>query len=165
MIPFGHVGIRCLDGESSPGDRRTRFTRDEQTLLMTLWCIAPSPLILGGNLPDLDDWTLNLLTNDEALAIDQDPLGKPAQRIVKTGAGAEVWLRELHDRTRAAGLFNRGNAPVTVELDWAAAGLAGKYAVRDVWQRSDLGIMDGKLSRVIAPHGAVLAKLQPVSNP
>ena len=165
MIPFGHVGIRCLDGESSPGDRRTRFTQDEQTTLMSLWCLAPSPLMLGGNLPDLDDWTLNLLTNDEALVIDQDPLGKPAQRVAKTGPGAEVWLRELRGQAKVAGLFNRSNAPVTVELDWATAGLAGRYAVRDVWQKSDLGVAEGKYARVVPPHGAVLVKLQPVPTP
>lgn len=165
MIPFGHVGIRCVDGESSPGDRRTRFTQDEQTTLMSLWCLAPSPLMLGGNLPDLDDWTLNLLTNDEALAIDQDPLGKPAQRVTKTGPGAEVWLRELRGQTRAAGLFNRGNSPVTVELDWATAGLVGRYAIRDVWQKSDLGVVEGKYSRVVPPHGAILIELRAVPSP
>jgi len=97
MIPLGRIGIRSVDG-----DRHTRFTHDEQVTLMSFWCLAPSPLMLGMNLPDNDDWTLSLLTNDEALAINQDALGKSARRIAKTG-GAEVWVKELSDGSLAVG--------------------------------------------------------------
>ena len=76
MIPFGHVGIRCRD---AGGDHQRRFTHDEQITLMSLWSLIASPLMLGGNLPDNDDWALSLFTNDDVLAIDQDPLetGQP----------------------------------------------------------------------------------------
>ena len=74
MIPFGHLGIRCFDAH---GDHWTRFTKDEQLTFMSMWCLMPSPLMLGMNLPDNDDWTNSLLTNDEVLAIDQDALAAP----------------------------------------------------------------------------------------
>ena len=70
MIPFGHIGIRCT---IAGPDRQTRFTKDEQVMLMSLWALAPSPLMLGNNLPDTDEWTLSLLTNDEVLAVKDAP--------------------------------------------------------------------------------------------
>ena len=78
MIPFGHIGIKCT---IAGPERQTRFTKDEQVMLMSLWALAPSPLMLGNNLPDTDEWTLSLLTNDEVLAVNQDPLGSPARRV------------------------------------------------------------------------------------
>ena len=56
----------------------------------------------------LDDFTLALLTNDEVLEINQDPLGKPAGRVLKSGQ-KEVWARPLFDGAKAVGLFNRGS--------------------------------------------------------
>ena len=95
MIPFGHICIRSKAGGS---DRVTRYSRDEQITLMSFWCLAPSPLMLGGNLPDNTDWDLSLITNDEVLAVDQDPLENPAARVTPTGArsdNTEIWLRSL----------------------------------------------------------------------
>ncbi|HTJ48521.1 MAG TPA: NPCBM/NEW2 domain-containing protein [Cyclobacteriaceae bacterium] len=65
MLPLGKLGIRAERG----APRMTRFTRDEQYTLMTLWCMFRSPLMFGGNLPDNDDFTQSLLTNQEALKI------------------------------------------------------------------------------------------------
>ncbi len=61
MLPFGILEF----------DRPTRFTRNEQVLCMTLWCIARSPLIFGGDMTRLDDFTLGLLTNPEVIAVNQ----------------------------------------------------------------------------------------------
>ena len=82
MIPIGKMGIRSF---GQP--RMANFTRDEQIMLMSLWCLAPSPLILGNNLPENDAWTLSLFTNDEVLALDQDSLGEPA-RVAKGWDGS-----------------------------------------------------------------------------
>jgi alpha-galactosidase len=66
MLPLGNV--RAWQTR----DNWTHFTQDEQFTLMTLWCIARSPLIMGGNMPNNDDFTLALMTNDEVLAVNQD---------------------------------------------------------------------------------------------
>ena len=66
----GHPRFRC-SGRGRARKHWTHFTHDEQTLLMTLWCISRSPLLAGGNLPDNDDFTLSLLSNDEVLAVDE----------------------------------------------------------------------------------------------
>ena len=65
MLPLGRIGIRAEQGDP----RMTRFTRDEQITLMSLFLICRSPLMFGGNLPDNDQFTLNLISNEEALSV------------------------------------------------------------------------------------------------
>ncbi|HLK55018.1 MAG TPA: NPCBM/NEW2 domain-containing protein, partial [Chthonomonadaceae bacterium] len=93
MIPLGHLSF---GGRSVGPDRRANLTKDEQMTLISLWALAPSPLMLGMYLPDNDPWTLALLTNDEVLAVNQDSLGKQAQRLASRNAisGVEVWVKE-----------------------------------------------------------------------
>ncbi len=133
----------------------------EGPALLSFWCLAPSPLMLGGNLPDNTDWDLSLLTNDEVLALDLDPAVKPAARLGSSGAAqgrTEVWLRELKDGGRAAGLFNRGETPEQATLIWDQAGLNGKWSVRDLWQHKDMGAFEGQFSIQVPAHGAVLLR-------
>jgi alpha-galactosidase len=155
MIPFGHLGIRSAIGGP---DRQTRFTKDEQRTLMTLWCLAPSPLMFGGNLPDNDDWTEALLTNDEAIAVDQDPAGNQGQRVVHEN-GHEVWVKELSGGDKAIGLFNRNASEEWIVLRWGDANLSGKQKVRDVWDQKDLGMFSDELTMTVPGHGAVLLRL------
>jgi len=157
MIPFGHIGIQCTIAGK---ERQTRFTHEEQRTLMSLWSLASSPLMLGNNLPDNDDWALSLLTNDGVLAIDQDPLCQAAARVSQKNQ-LEVWVKPMNDGSKAVGLFNRGDAAAAIELDWATAGLSGKQSIRDVWQSKDLGEFDEKYSARVAPHGVVLLQLSP----
>ncbi|MEO7099388.1 MAG: glycoside hydrolase family 27 protein [Luteolibacter sp.] len=152
MIPFGHIGIKCTIAGK---DRQSRFTKDEQVTLMSLWALAPSPLMLGNNLPDTDEWTLSLLTNDDVLAVDQDTLGIPARRVMQT-KGTEIWVKPLKNGRKAIGLFNRSASAQSVELDWTDAGLTGKHSLRDLWSHKDLGAFDGKYAAQVPSHGAVL---------
>lgn len=155
MIPLGRVAIRCKAGGA---DHRTSFTKDEQTTLMTLWSLAPSPLILGMNLPDNDAWTLSLLNNYEVITVNQDSLGKQGVRIMINGE-TEVWKKELKDGSQAIGLFNRGLAQANVTLKWDAAKFTGKMKARDLWQRKDLGVFENQMSLPIPAHGSSLLKL------
>jgi alpha-galactosidase len=152
MIPLGHLAIRSkIDGDP----HWTYFTRDEQLTLISLWALAPSPLMLGMNLPDNDDWTTALLTNPEVMAIDQDPLGKTAKRIFVPGLAAELWVRELSNHSHAVGLFNRADQPVEVKLDWRQIGFRRELRVRDLWLRKDLG-KQRDFSTELPPHGCIL---------
>jgi len=160
MIPFGHIGIKCTIAGK---DRQTRFTKDEQIMLMSLWIIAPSPLMLGNNLTDTDPWTLSLLTNDEVIAVNQDPLGKPARRVSQT-RGTEVWVKELKDGSKAVALFNRSAAAASVALDWDDARLTGKQSLRDLWKHQDLGSFDSGYSTTVPSHGAVLLRATPATR-
>jgi hypothetical protein len=156
MIPFGRVAIRCPDGGSS---HLTNFTKDEQLTLMALWSLAPSPLMLGMNMPELDEWTLALLTNDELLAINQDPLGNPAKRIAQH-ENTEVWARDLKDGSKAVGLFNRGNTEAPVTVNWSDATLSGKQKIRDLLNRKDAGTLEDQYTVILPSHGCALIRLQ-----
>ena len=152
MIPFGHICQRNCDVHP---DRRTRFTRDEQLTLMSLWSLAPSPLMLGPNLPDNDSWTTALLSNPEVLAVDQDVLGQQGHRSGLTSSGVEVWTKKLNTGALAAGFFNRAEKPVKVDYAWRNLHFAKAPLVRDLWIRQDLG----KQQRFVAelpPHGCLL---------
>jgi alpha-galactosidase len=152
MIPFGHICQRNCDVHP---DRWTRFTRDEQLTLISLWALAPSPLMLGPNLPDNDRWTTALLSNPEVLAVDQDALGQQGHRGGFTSSGAEVWTKNLSTGALAVGFFNRTEKPVKVEYPWRNLNFAKAPQVRDLWIRQDLGKQQRFLAE-LPPHGCLL---------
>jgi hypothetical protein len=164
MIRFGHI---CLRSKAGGNDHVSHFSHEEQIMLMSFWCLGPSPLMLGGNLPDNTQWDLDLITDDEVLAEDQDSLVKPATCVSQQGppnARTEVWVREITDGNRAVGLFNRGGNATEVTLNWNEAALTNKWIVRDLWRHENLGIADTKLALQVPAHGAVLLKLSPASK-
>jgi hypothetical protein len=157
MLPFGHLGHRCEAAGDKPRD--THFTHDEQITVMSLWAINASPLMLGMNLPENDQWTNALITNDEVLAIDQDKLGSCAVLLPLSGK-ATIWRKRLSDGAFAIGLFNRTNTPINLSLKWPPVGLSGSQTVRDVWQHEDLNIENEILKVKLPPHGVALLRTQ-----
>ena len=101
---------------------------------------------------------MSLLSNDEVIEVDQDPLGKQASRVSKNGE-LEVWAKEMEDGSHAVGLFNRGEMPATVEAKFSDLGLTGKHRVRDLWRQKDLGKFRTSFSAVVPPHGVVLVRI------
>jgi hypothetical protein len=156
MLPVGHLSV----GNRSVGpDRFTQFTRNEQLTLLSLWSLLPSPLMIGANLPDNDDWTIALLTNPEVIAVNQDAFGQPAQRLTNVLAGVEIWTKKLTDKSLAVGIFNRGNAAVPVNLVWHDLGLRARPAVRDLWLRKNLGRQKNLIAE-LPPHGCLLLRVE-----
>jgi hypothetical protein len=156
MLPVGHLSV---SNRSVGPDRFTHFTRDEQLTHITLWSLLPSPLMIGANLPDNDDWTTALLINPEVIAVNQDAFGQPAQRLTNFPAGVETWTKRLADKSLAVGIFNRGNAAVPVNLVWHDLGLSTRPAVRDLWLRKDLG-RQKNFTAELPPHGCVLLRVE-----
>jgi alpha-galactosidase len=155
MIPFGHICQRNCDVRP---DRRTRFTRDEQLTLLSLWALAPSPLMLGPNLPDNDEWTTALLSNPEVLAVNQDALGKQGRRQGFTSSGAEIWTKELSDGALAVGFFNRSEKTERLDYNWRDLGIKTPK-VRDLWIRQNLRRQRNFLAE-LPPHGCFLLLVQ-----
>ena len=143
------------------GTSRTRLTPNEQYTQVTLWSLVAAPLIFSGDMMRLDDFTLNLLCNDEVIDVDQDPLGRPGFRVAKRG-GLEVWARDLEDGSKAVGLFNRGETQSAVTAKWSDLGLHGRQLVRDLWRQKDLGPYENQFTVTVARHGAELVRLTPV---
>ena len=152
MLVVGHVGW----GKPHP----TGLTPDEQYTHITLWSLLSSPLLLGCDLEKLDDFTLNLLGNDEVLAVNQDALGRQARSVART-PGTQVYAKKLADGSIAVGLFNLGtNGPVAVAASWSDLKLSGRQSVRDLWRQKDLGFYDVEFQITVAPHGAEMVKMQ-----
>ncbi|WP_143461763.1 glycoside hydrolase family 27 protein [Levilactobacillus enshiensis] len=151
MLPLGHIGIRSVDGPG--GDRQTRFTRSEQKTMMSLWSLMQSPLIMGGELPDLDAWTTSLLTNQDLLEMD-DHLTEKYQ--TSRDERKITWYAASSDHTYHA-VFNISDQPLTLtgkELDALEIPLAG----HDIWQNKDLALTDEQ-SIEIAAHDVYLLKV------
>ncbi|MGH7942257.1 MAG: putative Ig domain-containing protein [Limisphaerales bacterium] len=155
MIPFGHICQRNCDVHP---DRWTRFTRDEQLTLMSLWALAPSPLMIGANLPDNDRWTTALLSNPGVLAVNQDANGQQGRRVGFTSSGAGVWTKKLSTGALAAGFFNRSEKPLKVDYAWRNLNFPNAPLVRDLWIRQDLG-RQSEFQAELPPHGCVLLLL------
>lgn len=142
------------------GPRPTHLTADEQYSHMSAWCLQSVPLLLGCDLTKLDDFTLSLLTNDEVLAVNQDPLGKQATVVARIDS-CGVLAKDLEDGSKAAGLFNLTDGMTRkLTVKWSELGIKGKYMVRDLWRQKDLGTFEDEFSADVRPHGVVMVSLR-----
>ena len=142
--------------------RPTLLTKDEQYTHMSAWCLLSVPLLLGCDLTKLDAFTISLITNDEVLALNQDALGKQATVVSKHGE-AGVMAKLLEDGSVAAGLFNLGDSGTQkVVVSWSDLGLQGKYLVRDLWRKKDIGIFENEFAADVNQHGVVLVSLRKI---
>ena len=105
----------------------------------------------------LDAFTLNLLENDEVLAVDQDPLGQQAKTI-STTANTRILSKDMADGSKAIGLFNFGEE-TSIQVNWADLGLKGKLHVRDLWRQKDLGKFKDCFATTVPHHGVMLIRV------
>lgn len=152
----------------------TRLTPDEQYSHVSLFSLLSAPLLIGCPIEQLDDFTLNLLTNDEIIEINQDPLGKSA-RLLSEEDGVQIWAKPLEDGSYAVGLFNVADFGKTPEtyfrwgdeksktftFDFSKINLKGKYQLRDVWQQKDLGSFNNSFKTDIRHHGVLMLRMYP----
>lgn len=148
MLPLGRLAL---------GKRDTRFTPDEQRTLMTLWSIARSPLIMGGDLRHLDAPTLALLTNRAVLAVNQGSTDNQPHFVED---GTRIWsARPEGSQDRYLALFNTTDKPREVRIALRELGKTGTVRLRDLWTGQDAGTATGHVARNVAPHGAELYRL------
>lgn len=148
MLPLGRLAL---------GARDTRFTPDEQQTLMTLWAIARSPLIMGGDLRHLDEATLALLTNPAVIAVNQlSSENRPHFEL----DGTRVWT------ARAAGgqgfylaLFNTTAKAKEVPFKLERLELSGARSVIDLWSGAELGAAGAVFTATLPAHGSGLYRL------
>ncbi len=157
MLVLGTVGW----GNPHPSKLRP----DEQYLHFSLWCLFSAPLLIGCDMEKLDDFTLNILTNDEVIAINQDPLGKQAT-CKDTIGNLLVYEKILADGSHAVGFCNFGLEIVEISYkDFAKLNIKGICNVRDLWRQKDVCRVDtktGDLKIKVPVHGVLLYKFTPV---
>jgi alpha-galactosidase len=135
------------------------MNRDEYLTHMSLWVLLAAPLLAGNDLSKMTPETLNMLTNKEVIAVDQDVKGAQGRRVAQEGP-LEVWAKPLADGSIAVGLFNRGESTNPITLSFKDIGLQGSAKLRDLWQHKDLGSFSGNYTEEVPRHGAVLIKAQ-----
>ncbi|MBI5730867.1 MAG: putative Ig domain-containing protein, partial [Ignavibacteriales bacterium] len=151
MLVVGWVGW-------GPSLHPTKLTPDEQYTHISLWSLLSAPLLIGCDLTRLDNFTLNLLTNDEVLALDQDPLGKQAtQKIIKDNI--QVWVKDLEDGNKAIGIFNLGSETEKYSLIFSEIGIERNVKIRDLWRQQNIGSYKNKFDTAVSSHGVMLIKI------
>ncbi|MEG3162659.1 glycoside hydrolase family 27 protein [Sphingomonas sp. LB2R24] len=149
MLPLGRLAL---------GARDTKFTPDEQRTLMTLWSIARSPLIMGGDLRHLDRPTLDLLTNPEVIAVNQASYANQPHFVED---GVRMWSARMpRSNDRYLALFNTDKTTKRVQVRLDMIGLKGHVGVRDLWARHDLATASDILTQDVPSHGAALYRLR-----
>ena len=138
----------------------TPLTPNEQYTHVSLWCLLAAPLIFSGDITRLDPFTLSLLTNDEVIEVDQDPLGRPAHRAT-LDRDREVWVKDLEGGAKAVGLFNRGEQEAVIGARWVDLNLTGPQRVRDLWRQKELAPCDAEFKTTVPRHGVVLVRIRP----
>lgn len=157
MLVVGHVGW----GNPHP----SKLKPDEQYLHISLWSLFSAPLLIGCDMEKLDDFTLNLLTNDEVIEVNQDPLGKQAT-CLQTIGNLRIYVKEMEDGCYAVGFCNFGTEIADLSYkEFGKLGINGKFRARDLWRQKDISNIDsttGQLAIKVPAHGVVLYKFSPV---
>ena len=147
MLIVGKVGW-------SSNLRDSRLTPDEQYTHITLWTLLASNMLIGCDIAQMDDFTVGLLCNHEVNLINQDILGKQADRVSKDG-DIEVWARPLADGSQAIGIFNVGTEDKQIDIKKY---ISGNFTIRDLWRQKDLSA--DELNCTIPTHGCKYLKVK-----
>jgi alpha-galactosidase len=146
MLEVGNGGLR-------PSESRAHFG---------FWALFAAPLMAGNDLRSVSREMLEVLTNKEVIAVDQDPLGMQGRKVRDDGV-KEVWMKPLTGGARAVILFNRGSEAGDIAVAWDEIGLApaSKALVRDLWKKADAGTRTGRLEAKVEPHDVVMVRITP----
>jgi hypothetical protein len=148
MLPLGMIDL---------GRHATHFTRDEQVTVMTLWSIARSPLMFGGDMAKMDEFTLALLTNDEVIAVNQH---SGNNRPLFDADGLAAWVASVPDSAdRYIAVFNRTEGPARVAVRLGELGFGGPVRVRDLWAHGDRDMAANEFAPMVPAHGAGLYRI------
>ncbi len=143
---------------------------EEDKAHFSMWCMMNSPLMAGNDLSTMTEQTLEILTNKEVIALNQDPLCYQARRIIDLGE-LEVWGKPLGSTMSgevAVTLLNRSEAPKSMEFELEAVGIDATqgYTYRDLWlKHTSETLSDTSLCFDVPAHGVVVLRLKGQSKP
>ncbi len=169
MLPLGRL---CLTnyppGTSQHAEHDSQFTPEEKRAMVGLWCIARSPLMWGGDPLTSDEATYALLTNPEVIAINQNSANNRqiAARSWTVPFPERIWIADVPGTDdKYLGIFNLRDTDTTIAFQFSDDYLAPYQAVRDLWERRDLGLFDGSFSVQMRAHEGRLYRLSPRPKP
>ncbi|WP_202542135.1 NPCBM/NEW2 domain-containing protein [Streptomyces sp. SID2563] len=135
------------------------MTDTEYRTHFSMWSVMAAPLLIGSDLRTASQETFDILSNEEVIAVDQDPLGKQGE-VLSSDGGRWVVAKEMADGSRAVALFNETGSAQRIATTAAAVGLerASGYTVRDLWDHTTRNTAGG-LSATVPAHGTVLLRV------
>ncbi len=134
-----------------------KLTPEESKAHFSFWCLLAAPLMAGNDLANMSDTTATILTNRDAIAIDQDALGIQGSKKLDEG-NFEVWTKPLKGGDYAVILFNRGGVPINANVMFTSIGLNASYKTKDVWSKKESGPTN-KFTGTLQKHEAVMLRL------
>jgi len=142
------------------------LTYDQNVAHFSLWTLIKSPLLLGNDLRNIPAQVHEIITNREAIAVSQDPLGVQGHKRTSVNGG-EVWAGPLADGSVAVVLLNVVTQRQTITANWADIDLppTTTATVRDLWKHQDLGTFKGSFSAAVNGTAAIMLRITPQSTP
>jgi alpha-galactosidase len=158
MIPIGKLSKRGPNG----AERWSNLTSDEKYTMMTLWCIARSPLIWGGNLVENRAEELQLMQNSEVIAVNQNSANN---RSVVNG-NTPLWCADVPGTNdKYVAIFNRNSSPTNITINFGSIGVSSSAMIRDLWAKSTVGTFSGSYTVNLGVHQSKLYRITPTSSP
>lgn len=144
------------------------LTTAESRSHFTLWALIKAPLLLGNDLRHIPDEIFDIISNEEIIALNQDPLGIQGNMRMSRNS-TEVWAGELSNNEYGIVLFNRSDKSARIVANFYYLGVSvenGLYFVRDLWRHEDLGIAhSGSVNATVLPHDVAAFRIRPVFPP
>ncbi len=155
MLPIGHLSVN--NHPIAPA-RMSNFTKDETYTLLTLWSIARSPLIMGGDLLTSPEWVISLMKNQEVINVDQ--YSSDNHQVLRNESQAIWTAKGSENGVTYLAVFNMEDKPQTIDFKFSLVpGLEGSFNVRDLWKHENIAAAAAHFSSLIGPHGARFLKL------
>jgi alpha-galactosidase len=121
-----------------------------------------SPLIATNDVRNMNEETKRILLNDEAIAIDQDILGKQGERKIADSVW-NIFVKPLSNGDYAIAILNRSSSTQNASVDFKELGLEGKFEIRDLWQHKIIGKKEKNWKGKVLSHETKLFRLKKVS--
>lgn len=154
MLPVGHIALRAYD-KGTEG-RWTRFTKDEQITMMSLWCMMRSPLILGCELRSTDEWTMDLITNEEIIEITKNSFNN--HQLLRDDKKV-IWVADSKDGNKYVAFFNISEEKINLKVEIEKLGINRILKIRDLWKKENCPDISEQLCVEIPTHGARVFKI------
>lgn len=138
------------------------MTKTEYRTQFSLWCMWASPLTLSFDLrKDITDEDLAIMTNEELIAVNQDPMGLQAEYIGEVN-NVQTYMKDLENGDVAVALVNLGEATTTATVDFSklsALKPGTSYYVRDLWKKENMGTKSSSFEVSIESHETKVFRL------
>ncbi|MBO0322218.1 glycoside hydrolase family 27 protein [Muricauda sp. CAU 1633] len=147
------------------------MTDAEDKSHLAMWSIMASPLILGNDLRKVNPKTLEILTNDQVIGVNQDPLGIQGFKV-SDDDGIEIWAKPLSNDAWAVVFVNMTDQVFELQYDWHLGGIEDKlnelrlkidtyhYTIEDLFQHKKLGDTSRKLNTALDSHDVLMVLLE-----